>query len=210
MKNAKEQKPLISVGLMSGLNYGSEGCREGLWRLAAETFSTEGVNFVILVGGLVDSRSLLEQLKEAHVGVKHADREDVTVDFIRRHAKYLAEKLPRLWGKKTYIMTSPAYDGWIGERIARGVVEVRKTTFCITFIPQALPAGCRPFRARTREQSLESSSWRLHTQKSGLDAWRLLQHAGYACPERREAAWYTRYGRYEHCRMFRLGDSQSR
>ena len=125
MKNAKEQKPLISVGLMSGLNYGSEGCREGLWRLAAETFSTEGVNFVILVGGLVDSRSLLEQLKEAHVGVKHADREDVTVDFIRRHAKYLAEKLPRLWGKKTYIMTSPAYDGWIGERIARELVRQR-------------------------------------------------------------------------------------
>ncbi len=125
MSNSKGQKPLISVGLMSGLNYGSEGCREGLWRLAAETFSKEGVNFAILVGGLVDSRSLLEQLKRAHVGVKHSLRDEVTQDFIRQHVEHLATSFPRLWGKKIYIETSPAYDGWIGERIARELVRRR-------------------------------------------------------------------------------------
>lgn len=125
MLHSKIRKPLISVGFMSGLNYGSEGCRQGLWRLAANTFSNEGVDFVVLVGGLVDSRSLLEQLKVEHVGVKMSDHEAITNSFIRKHVEYLTETFPRLWGKKIYIQTSPAYDGWIGEQIARGLVHRR-------------------------------------------------------------------------------------
>ncbi|MBI3572463.1 helix-turn-helix transcriptional regulator [Candidatus Kaiserbacteria bacterium] len=124
MQNTKRE-PLVSIGLMSGLNYGSQGCREGLWRLAATTFAEEGVDFVVLAGGLVDSRSLLEQLKLAHVGVKRKHREEATDDFIDEHVDHLVEEFPRLWGKKLYIMTSPAYDGWIGERIASELVRRR-------------------------------------------------------------------------------------
>lgn len=123
------KKYAVSIGLLSGLNYGSEGCREGLWRLSSTILGKEKVDFVMLVGGLVDSKSLLEKLKGRMFGVKAAEHEEVTNEFIKDAVKHLKESIPKIPNVKTYVVTSPAYDGWIGERIAQGLVDVRKDIF---------------------------------------------------------------------------------
>lgn len=121
-----EPKPAVCIGLLSGLNHGSEGCREGLWRLSADILKEEGVNFAVIAGGLVDSKSLLEILKTELLGIKLADRESKTNEFIEAQVEHLRKNVPKISGVKIYVITSPAYDGWIGERIARGLVEERK------------------------------------------------------------------------------------
>lgn len=125
----KAGKPLISVGLLSGLNFGSEGCREGVWRMSAEILKKEGVHFVIIAGGLVDSRSLLQQLKEELREIPKDERESATDDFISAIVEHLRKTIPRIHRVKYYLNTSPAYDGWIGERIARALVEKRNDIF---------------------------------------------------------------------------------
>lgn len=119
-------KALVKIGLMSGLNYGSSGCREGFWRLAAETFKAEAVNFIVLVGGLVDAKAMQVKLKERLKGVKPVDRAKVTSNFIQDTAEYFRKSIPKIPGIKIYIITSPAYDGLIGEEIARQLVEKRR------------------------------------------------------------------------------------
>lgn len=126
MRKNLEAKPLVSVGFLSGLNFGSEGCREGLWRLSAEKLKKEHVNFAMIVGGLVDSKSLLEQLKSRLTGVTMDARESVTDNFIKEIVEHLKKNIPKLHKLKIYLITSPAYDGWIGERVARGLAEKRK------------------------------------------------------------------------------------
>lgn len=120
------KKYAVSIGLLSGLNYGSEGCREGLWRLTANILEKEKVDFVMLVGGLVDSRALLEKLKGRMFGVKAAEHEEVTQEFIKDAVEHLRKNIPKIPNVKLYVVTSPAYDGWIGERIAQGIAEKRK------------------------------------------------------------------------------------
>jgi len=110
---------------MSGFNHGSDGCREGLWQLTADILKSESVDFAMLVGGLVDSKSLLEQLKTELAGIKTAERDEATKKFLENQVNHLKENFPKIHGVKIYVVTSPAYDGWIGERIARALVEKR-------------------------------------------------------------------------------------
>lgn len=116
----------VAIGLLSGLNYGSEGCREGLWRLAAKILEKEEVNFVMLVGGLVDAKSLSMRLKEATKDVEAVAREKAKTRFVKDAVEHLRKNIPKIPNVKLYVVTSPAYDGAIGEEIARGLANVRK------------------------------------------------------------------------------------
>lgn len=121
----KEQKPLFSAGLISGLNHGNEGCREGLWRMAGTMFQQEAMNIIFLIGGLVDGEAMSKLLKIAHQGIKPRERAEATQEFIKGEVEYLSRNIPTMKGIKIYIVTSPAYDKEIGEHIARGLAEKR-------------------------------------------------------------------------------------
>ena len=121
-----EKEPLVKVGLMSGLNYGSEGCRVGLWRLAGKIFEEEKTNFVVLAGGLVDYRELNVQLKEALRGARGDEAEIAKDEFLNCVADEIARMLPVIPGIKIYVVTSPAYDGQIGAEIAYRLTERRE------------------------------------------------------------------------------------
>lgn len=125
MTKQDEPKVLVPIGLISGLNYGSSGCREGFWRLAADIFKEEGVKFIGIVGGLVDFKEMLAQLNGKLKSLKLAERGEAQAKFIEEHVSYFKDRIPKISGVKFYLVTSPAYDGWIGEEIARGLAEKR-------------------------------------------------------------------------------------
>lgn len=71
----------VRIGLMSRLDFGSKGSRQGLWELAAEVFKMNDVDFVILAGGLVAGkqieahrRDLIRARKAAERGVRDCER----------------------------------------------------------------------------------------------------------------------------------------
>lgn len=119
-----EKKPL-KVGLMSRLDYGGGDYRVGLWQLAAEVFRKEQVNYVVLLGGLVDFKSLDTKLKAILKATKKDQREVAKDAFLRKTAEFLKDNLPVMEGVKIYVITSPAYDGWIGEEVARTLSDMR-------------------------------------------------------------------------------------
>lgn len=51
----------VRAGLMSRIDFGSDGFRQGFLELAAEIFKTEDVAFVVLAGGLVSGKSVAEK-----------------------------------------------------------------------------------------------------------------------------------------------------
>ena len=53
----------VRIGFMSRIDFGSDGFRQGLLELAAETFKAEDCHFVVLAGGLVSGRAVAEKLK---------------------------------------------------------------------------------------------------------------------------------------------------
>lgn len=53
----------LRIGLVSRIDYGSDGFRQGLLELAAEIFRKENVHFVVLAGGLVSGRAVIKKLK---------------------------------------------------------------------------------------------------------------------------------------------------
>jgi len=146
------EKQRVKIGLWSGLDYGGEGCREGLWHLAAEIFKQEKVDFVVLLGRLVDGRALMdefrarkEQLKEEEKKravlerkkqkkptqriKKKSEKEknaEVYAAFVREVGNELAKRIPRIPGVKIYMVTSPAYDLDIGDHVSQVVRARRK------------------------------------------------------------------------------------
>ena len=96
----KKKTLLVKIGLVSGLNYGSEGCREGFWRLAFQIFKRESVNYIVLLGGLVDSKALLAELQILKADVPPDERQEVTSSFVARVGNYLAENIPKIFGTK--------------------------------------------------------------------------------------------------------------
>ena len=112
------------VGLFSRIDYGSEGFRQGLLLEMKEIFEAEDVGFAILLGGLISWRSLKNEMpKKKDVQGKK--------DFIHKLTLELTEKLPKMRRKngdaiKIYIIPSPAYDGEIGEEVARKLAMLRK------------------------------------------------------------------------------------
>ncbi|MDP3999501.1 MAG: hypothetical protein Q8P76_02835 [bacterium] len=119
-----ERKPL-KVGLMSRLDYGGGDYRVGLWQLATDIFRKEQVDYIELLGGLVDFKALDAKLKAILKSVKKDQREDATQAFLRKIAEFLKDNLPVIEGVKIYIITSPAYDGWIGKEVSRILSDMR-------------------------------------------------------------------------------------
>lgn len=117
----------IRVGLVSRIDYGSPGFRQGLLELAFDRFREAKVHFVICVGGLLSWKHLKTAMP------RKADAQDA---FITDLIEKLAKSLPRVGRNsdvKTYLMISPAYDGRIGETVARRLAELRSD---IRFYPK--------------------------------------------------------------------------
>lgn len=119
-----DQKPL-KAGFMSRLDYGGRNHRVGLWELAREVYIQRKTNYNVLVGGLVDAKAVEANLKELLRGTKKDEREAARKKFLKEEVDFLKENFPSIPGVKTYIVTSPAYDGAIGETIAQMLSEVR-------------------------------------------------------------------------------------
>lgn len=55
---------VVRIGLMSRVDYGCDGYRQGLLELAAEIFKKEDIHFVILAGGLISGRAIIKKQKK--------------------------------------------------------------------------------------------------------------------------------------------------
>ncbi|MEK7640381.1 MAG: hypothetical protein AAB389_00065 [Patescibacteria group bacterium] len=126
----------IKVGLVSGLYYGSPGCRMGLWKLGFERLKADGTNYNILLGGLVDGKSLEAELRirikkdkeEASAkGIKAEDHATLRKKFIEEVAQILKENIPVIAGTHLHITTSGPYDGKIGAEIAVRLQALRRS-----------------------------------------------------------------------------------
>jgi hypothetical protein len=140
----------LKIGVWSGFNYPGDGARVGLWKAAQKVFAQEGIHFSVFVGGLVDRKELEVRLKaklafarmlkrlrakrkltegeQEFLGkyAKVADMTDAEVreQFYDEVSAYLVKHFPNL-GVKTYLVTSPAYDGEMGKQIAHRLAEAR-------------------------------------------------------------------------------------
>ena len=140
-KEAWEKKG-TRVCVMSRIDYPSPGFRSGLIRLAFEKSAEAGVHFNVLTGGLVDKDVLKKQfniyLEEVKDGFRAKKRKFTVEDkaeyedrFCHDHAKELAGMIPKIKKPsgefiKLYIFNSRAYDGKIGDKIARKLTELRR------------------------------------------------------------------------------------
>lgn len=136
----------VRVGLMSRIDYGSPGYREGLVQTAHRIFAAEDTHWDELLGGLVSGAHLKVRMKQAvqdargraqkevaakkakgHKGAKLTkvyphEIESKTIDEV---VEELAKQIPVRYKKgsekpvRLYIMTSPVYDGPYGPEIAR-------------------------------------------------------------------------------------------
>lgn len=114
----------VKVGFISRVDFKSEGFRQGLLEAMKEAFEKEDICFYLLLGGLVSSRALKNEL----VSKKSKEERDA---FASEIAEELAEIWPRIERKngnlaKMYIVTSPAYDGVIGEEVAQKLSKLRR------------------------------------------------------------------------------------
>ena len=108
-------------GFISRTDFGSPGYRSTLWTTSAERFLAEGVEFVGIIGGLVSQKHLKPLLPK---------KKEEQLEQIHAWAKKLSEDIPVFKNKsghnlKIYLVTSPAYDGWIGQEVAKKLVTLR-------------------------------------------------------------------------------------
>ncbi|MCI0566283.1 hypothetical protein L0Y46_03745 [bacterium] len=133
----------ITIGLISRIDFGGDGFRKGLLELASTVAEGKGTRFNILVGGLVDKRAQFRayalykrELKQSLWWklIGSASREEELAreyeDFCMMQARELASHIPHVRKPeggyaRLYIVTSPAYDGEIGEHIAKYLAEIR-------------------------------------------------------------------------------------
>ncbi len=131
------------VGLWSRIDFGGNGYRKGLVRLAGQVCQQKGTHFIILVGGLVDKRVIDSELIEYVKLIKKSDwwkavpkeekeheLAEERLAFCHQKAVQLAADIPHIRkpnGKlaRIYIITSPAYDGVVGKMIAKHLSEIR-------------------------------------------------------------------------------------
>lgn len=117
----------LKIGLMSRLEFGSIGYREGLWHLAANIFQEEDVDFAVIVGGLIDEKELKLKIKGQQVGLSRKEQHEVEHKTLREIAYELAQNLPHIGGKKIRILPSPShnFDGELGLMISEMLVDLR-------------------------------------------------------------------------------------
>ncbi|MEK9183461.1 MAG: hypothetical protein AAB890_00080, partial [Patescibacteria group bacterium] len=123
----------VKIGCFSRIDYGSEGFRSGLLQYAANIFAENGVDFIVLAGGLVNERALKEKLRVLLKGLKVDERADAEKQFYNDCVNYLVSHIPHIKSPdlakkwcKIYIVTSPAYDGEIGNRISYRLARRRQ------------------------------------------------------------------------------------
>jgi len=124
-------KTSLSLGFISGLNFGGKDYRVGLWQLAWSIFQKKAVKAIFLVGGLVDFRHLLSEYQKLirETKAEGSDVELARVKFLDKLADQLGELIPSLPGVKIRLVTSPAYDGWIGDEVALRLTEKRRDIY---------------------------------------------------------------------------------
>lgn len=142
-KNISSQKNAL-VGFLSQINYGSPGFRKALLDKADEIFRQEGVHFKVLAGGLVSKQALTQKMREymkEHMDDTVAETKaekikELEEKFLKNVAKELSAIIPTTTiadpenSKKEkivdfFIVTSPAFDGEIGERVAHLLADLR-------------------------------------------------------------------------------------
>lgn len=68
-------KKTVRFGLMSRIDFGSDGFRQGLLELAAEIFKADDVAFVILAGGLVSGKAVAEKTVRLNKALRLIERQ---------------------------------------------------------------------------------------------------------------------------------------
>ncbi len=121
------------VALLSRLDFGSPGFRLGLLKLAAQLIEKEGCHFVVLAGGLTSVSAMNADIK---VGlkrfVKRDEKSKFEEDFVDEAVDFLSKNFPTIKSPeaskntKIFIVTSPAYDGQLGNLIAARLASKRR------------------------------------------------------------------------------------
>ncbi len=138
------KKEGIRIGLFSRTDAGSDGYRRGLINKAFEAFGAEKTHFNVLLGGLVSKEDITKLIKNEIALVKEKNKQEEKKEKIDKEAigdmildalaKELSEAIPHLPrpiatqnGKlaRLYIMSSPAYDGAYGEKVAYKLTQLR-------------------------------------------------------------------------------------
>lgn len=136
----RKRKP-VRVGIISRLDYFSDGYREGLVRTALTDIfeKKEATHFNVLLGGLISKSGLKEDIKkeiarrkEAGEKISLTDKREIKEGLLNEAARYLAEVIPQRRkpdGKgfiKLYIMVSPPFDGDEGAIVAEKLAALRE------------------------------------------------------------------------------------
>jgi len=146
-KKAWKKKDTL-IGMISRIDYGSMGFRSGFLKLALKEAALEGFRFSVLDGGLVDKNALKEKLKafikEQGGKLTRENKEAYTEDFYLECAKDLAKLIPRIRKPsgefiKLYVTISPAFDGEIGDEIAKRLTALRKDNDIVYWDRHDLP-----------------------------------------------------------------------
>lgn len=125
-KKWKESPP--RVGFISGVDFKDSGFRAGLIEVGFEIFADEACRYIALVGRLVSKKWFQDRLKQT----SGKYRNEYLQYLIQEAAKELAYTIPKIKRPgasneyvRIYIVTSPPYDGEIGEEVARKLQELR-------------------------------------------------------------------------------------
>ncbi len=81
----------VRIGFLSRIDYGSDGFRQGLLELAAETFKNDNVAFVVLAGGLVSGRAVTTKTNKLN---KELRAESKKLKALQMAAKPSKKKTP--------------------------------------------------------------------------------------------------------------------
>ena len=139
-----------TIGLISRLDWGSPGFRQGLVDAAFDVFRKEKVHFIVVAGGLVAFPHMKKEFSKPGLrrvalnnGFFYSEKtkdgktinkpnlEKAREFLLNQAANGLAKSLPKIKSGtgyvKIYIVTSPApnYDCWVGAEVARRLVRLR-------------------------------------------------------------------------------------
>ncbi len=179
--------PGAREGRFSRIDYLSDGFRHGVVRIICGLFAQEGVNFIVLNGGLIDKNAFKAKIKErvaeakVHFKEQRAEakatgkrigtvlekdlRQRIESNLKDEVAKALAAILPKI--KKPngttefirfYITTSPVYDGPHGDDIVRRLQALRPDD-----IRYSKPGG-----VRNVVKGVEKIIWSINPRKHRL------------------------------------------
>lgn len=115
----------FKIGLCSGLNYGGPDYRKGIVDVGFDQFRKEKPIYILMAGGLVDSKAILAELKEILAGTPKDKRALAEGKFIREKSEAIKNDLPHIKGVNIHIVTSLAFDGAIGYAIANRLANLR-------------------------------------------------------------------------------------